>query len=88
MELTKTLPERAYEKWTDSERELLRNHYNNHGSVRVIAETLGRTKGAILSQLEHMGLVTAEEVLEGRGVLTPKAEPVPSSYWVGISLPS
>ena len=48
----------AYEKWTDEEESKLLRLYLNKVSIEDIMKELGRNRGAIMSRLRKLGMIS------------------------------
>ena len=69
--LERTLPIRAYEKWSPQEDNLLITAFQAGAARKAIAVELGRTPGAIRSRLVKKGLIDPPPTTRGRGALAP-----------------
>jgi hypothetical protein len=73
--LERTLPIRAYEKWSPKEDNLLITAFQAGAARKAIAAELGRTPGAIRSRLVKQGLIdpslSPAPTTRGRGALAP-----------------
>ena len=55
------LPEKIGVVWTDEEEQQLKDEFNGHESLPLIAKKHGRTVRAIESRLERLGLLRADQ---------------------------
>ncbi len=56
-------PAKSHFPWTEDERHLLEESYNQNNSIEALSTQFERSARAVAIQLEKMGLITAEELV-------------------------
>ena len=68
------LPEKVGKAWTEEEIQQLKDEFNGHESLPLIAKKHGRTLRAIEARLEILGLLQADQRKTKGGFVTPASK--------------